>query len=103
MLRRLFLSCLLLIAAISAGGLWFADSETGLQLIAHWLTQSSAGRLQLNQPSGRLSGPLDIEQIVWDSPELKLSINKLHLDWRPSALVHGKVLISELVAESAVS
>lgn len=100
MLRRLFLSCLLLIAAISAGGLWFADSETGLQLIAHWLTQSSAGRLQLNQPSGRLSGPLDIEQIVWDSPELKLSINKLHLDWRPSALVHGKVLISELVAES---
>ena len=100
MLRRLFLSCLLLIATAIAGGVWFAGSESGLQSIAHWVSQSSAGRLQLSPPRGRLIGPLDIEQIAWDSPELKLSINKLHLDWTPSALLHGKVLISDLAAES---
>jgi translocation and assembly module TamB len=100
MLRRLFLSSLLLIAAITASIFWFAHSERGLQLIAQWASQTAAGNLQLGNISGTLTGPLAIEKIVWDSPDLKLTINKLHLDWRPGALLQNKVQISELTAES---
>lgn len=100
MLRRLFLSSLLLITAITAGVLSLTHSESGLQLIANWASQSTAGRLQLGNLSGTLAGPLAIEKIVWDSPDLKLTIHKLHLDWRPGALLQNKVQISELTAAS---
>lgn len=94
------LSSLALLAASATAGFWLSNSESGLQTVAELAMQASAGRLQITQSSGRLSGPLAIAHLRWASPGLKIAIDGLRLDWQPGSLLHGKLTISELSADN---
>ncbi|MDD2744153.1 MAG: translocation/assembly module TamB domain-containing protein, partial [Rhodocyclaceae bacterium] len=96
MRRQLALAGLTLISALAGGGYWLSQTESGWQRLAGFAAQASAGRLQIGASHGSLSGPLHIEKLSWESPELKLQIIDLQLDWRPSALFSGQLAINTL-------
>ena len=93
MLRRLlFLAC---IAIIGTAG-WLTTSESGLQTVARLAESASGQQLQLEQASGRLSGPLTLGRLHWQSASLEIEAMQIHLDWSPSALLRGRLQIAEL-------
>ena len=98
MRRLISLASLTLLAGLGAGGIWLSQSESGLHSLAQIASQTSGGRLVIEQTSGRLTGPLQIEHLRWESPGIKISLDGLHLDWQPGALLQGKLAISELSA-----
>ncbi len=96
MRKLISLASLTLLAGIIGGGIWLSQSESGLQNVARIASQASGGRLLIEESSGRLSGPMHIERLRWESPGVKISLDGLHLDWQPGALLQGKLAISEL-------
>ena len=49
-----------LLLATATGGIWLGFSESGLGALARLAAVASGGRLSLEQPSGRLVGPLAV-------------------------------------------
>jgi len=96
--RHLALLTTLLLGSLAGGSLWLVASESGLQAAAVLASQASGGRLHLDQVGGRLAGPLSIGELRWETPELQVSVQALHLDWSPGELLHGRLRIAELGA-----
>jgi translocation and assembly module TamB len=99
MRRVLVLSTTLLVAALVGGTAWLASSASGLQQLARLAGSASGGRLQIDQPSGRLLGPLEIATLRWQTPELQVQAERIHVDWRPATLLRGSLAIAELRIE----
>ncbi|HSG23285.1 MAG TPA: hypothetical protein VLA64_10065, partial [Azonexus sp.] len=97
MLRRaLLLTTTALIGGLIGSAFWLASTESGLQTSVQLLSQASAGRLNIEQASGRLLGPLKIETLSWETPDLQVRAEQIHLDWSPDALLHSGLQIAEL-------
>ena len=96
MRRRATLAALLLLALLAVTAAWVAHSNAALRGILGIASQASGGRLQIGKISGTLSGPLAIEQVLWQSPELRINISAIDADWQPAALLRGKLAITTL-------
>ncbi len=99
MRRFLALATLVSIALSGAGAYWAAHSEVAMRGVIQVVSEASGGRLRLGKASGSLSGPLAIEQLLWQSPTIRIKINGLQADWQPGALLQGKVNISRLLID----
>jgi translocation and assembly module TamB len=84
---RVFLASIVaLLLALGLGLAWLAGTESGLR----FLVARSLPFLPLDaQPQsvhGRLVGPLAIDRLVVDAPGVSGTIERIELDWRPTAL-----------------
>lgn len=95
-LRPALLATGALLAALAGGLLWLTASESGLRAAAALASSASGGRLQIEQASGRLLGPLRIATLHWETPDRQVRAEQLQLDWSPAALLHGELAIGEL-------
>ena len=86
----------LLIAGLSAAGVWLGYSESGLAVLTRVAGAISGGRLTIEQPGGRLAGPLSIDRIAWREPGVAVDVEGLRLDWSPAALFDRRMLIGDL-------
>lgn len=99
-MRRLFaILPFLLLGAIATGALWLGGSESGLQTVARLAGTITGDKLQIEAPSGRLLGPLNIASLRWETPELQVQAEQIRLDWLPAELFHGRLQIAELSAD----
>lgn len=96
MKRRFAIFTLLAGIAAIAGLGWLTTSESGLQTAIGLAESATGGQLQIAQASGRLLGNMDIGQLRWQSADQQIEAKQIHLDWTPSALLHGSVDIAEL-------
>jgi len=99
-LRRLLLVPATLASLLGASTLWLGYSESGLQSALNLASRASGGSLQFEEARGILAGPLQIDGLRWESPELQLTARQVRLDWSPSALLQGTLAIGELTAAS---
>ena len=93
-MRRLFL----LPALVLAVGAWLGFSENGLSALARLAGAASGDRLTVEQPSGRLVGPLGFGRLSWKEPGLGVVVDDLRIDWTPGALFEQRLAIGELAA-----
>lgn len=97
MLRRaLFLTSSVLIGSLIGGAAWLGSSERGLQTAVQLANQATAGQLQITEASGTLLGPLDIVSLRWETPDLQIQAEQIHLDWTPTRLFRSGLQITEL-------
>ena len=88
----------MLLGATAIGGIWLAFSESGLGTLARLTASASGGRLTLEQPSGRLLGPLAFARVIWSEPGTEVVIERLQIDWSPAALLERRLSIAGLAA-----
>ena len=88
-----------LLAATAIGGIWLGFSESGLGTVARLAESASSGRLSLQQPTGRLVGPLAIGSVTWNEPGTSVAIERLQLDWSSAALLKLRLSIAEISAD----
>jgi len=58
------------------------------------------GKLTADRIDGKLLGPIDIEKIYFANEDLSLSVDTLHLEWKPKRLLLGRMPISVLDADN---
>ena len=86
-----------LLAVIALGLGWLLGTESGLQTLAAHLPGLSAGTVSIGQAHGRLLGPLDLHDIRYDDGHgTRVQLRQLQLDWRPLALLRGRLHILRL-------
>jgi len=92
------LATTMLLGATAIGGIWLGFSESGLGTLTRIAASASGGRLSLEQPSGRLLGPLAFARVIWSEPGTEVVIERLQIDWSPAALLERRLSIAELAA-----
>lgn len=94
--RSFGLATTALLGTLAGGLLWLTTTESGLHAASRLAASASDGRLQITASGGSLLGSLDLASLRWTSPDLDLRAEKIHLDWSPGALLHGRLQVAEL-------
>lgn len=82
------------VIALSAGVSWLLASTSGL----HFLVATMARSVTLSEVSGTLLGPINAKTLIIIRPDLRITARDIRLDWRPAALLDGKLEITMLAA-----
>ena len=85
-----------LIAALA----WLGGSESGLRLLCAQLVQLSAGRLQIEAPSGRLLGDWHADSVLWLDAAQVVEVQQLTVSWSPRELLRGQLVLKRIEAAS---
>lgn len=92
--RTLFVTLLLFLLGIGAAIGWLLTSESAFRWVVAQVQARAAGELRFAAVSGRLMGPIAIEELSYRTETSTLSIARIHLDWRPWALLRGRLHIT---------
>ena len=96
--RRIAVGLLVALALVAALGGWLLGTESGLR--AAWRVGSGilpAG-VEVGAVGGRLAGPLVLTDVRFASPGLRADVERVELDWRPTALLRRTVAVVRLRA-----
>lgn len=85
-----------LVLVLSALGL--AATQTGLSGMARLVTWISGGSIAIEGAKGRLIGPLRIDELGVERPGLRVRLQDLAMDWKPSSLLRRRLTVSSLSA-----
>lgn len=96
--RRFLLAALAVLVALSVFGGWLLGSTSGLQWLA---TRLSGDGVALTGVSGTLlGGQMGVQTLILDNRrDLRITARDVKLDWRPVALLSGKLEIGLLQAQ----
>ncbi len=94
----LILSCVLLLSAAGVI-LALAGTANGTRLLAEQARRWSGGALEWDRVEGTLLGSLQLQGVRVRQPALSLELQAVALDWRPRALLLGRLQIERLEAE----
>ncbi|MEW6691210.1 MAG: translocation/assembly module TamB domain-containing protein [Pseudomonadota bacterium] len=93
MKRLAWLALFTLILVLGTGG-WLLGSSDGLRFIAGQL--EARGWLEAEAVAGKVFGRLELKRASLHVPGLDVALDRLVLDWRPAALLRGRLHVSEL-------
>lgn len=94
--RRLRTLLLAVAITLSAGGYWLLASTSGLRWAVSMIAPDT---VSIEGVSGTLLGPLDAKTLVIRSGDLRVTARNVRLDWRPGALLDGRLELSALAAQ----
>jgi translocation and assembly module TamB len=89
---------LIVILIVASACTWVLTSNAGLQWLVAALSHSSSAKLEYSGLHGRLIGPIQLQSLHLQSGQTTVSLRELQLDWRPSALLHGRLELIEVRA-----
>ena len=93
--RRALVGTLLLLAlGIGATIGWLLTSESAFRWVVAQVQARVAGELTFGAISGRLLGPIAIEDISYRTEASAIRIEHIDVDWRPWALLRGRLHIT---------
>ncbi len=98
-LKKVLIVLLSLLMLATGLLLSLAGTEQGTRVLAEQARRWSGGALDWELIEGRLLGPLRLQGLRLQQPELALDLQALALDWRPIALLNGRLQIERLEAE----
>ena len=75
-------------------------SESGFKTLAGLAVRMSGEALQIDAPTGRLADRLSIGRLRLSLPSMRVDVEQLSLDWRPSALLQRRLDIGRLSAHA---
>lgn len=99
-LRRLLfwlisLPVLLILVLVLAAGIAIS-TETGLRGLLALAERVAPGQLHYGQVSGRLLGPLRIDELRYEIDGFKLALTRGDFDWEPMDLLDGVLRVTQL-------
>lgn len=98
LLRTLTNVGIVLLIVLGAAGGWLVSTESGFQATARVVGRLANGALFIDQPRGRLLGPLSIATLRVKTVNFELVASDLTIEWMPAALLNGRVQIAKLRA-----
>jgi len=99
-IRRLSIAGLLLLVLLLAMSTWLLYSESALQWAYRQAAVQIPGELAAERISGRLAGPITLENIRFRGDGLEANASRLLLDWNPWSLLGAELRITRLHTEA---
>ncbi len=99
LLAGLASTLLLTVLALSVVTGYLLHSEQGTRWLFELARDFAPGELRADSLRGRLTGPLEIDGLVYRDGELSLTVGRLLLDWRPGELLGGRLHLLALELE----
>lgn len=99
--RRVLLAALAAVVALPvllAG--WLLGTESGARFAFAQASRVAGIALVAEGVSGRLGGALAVERLRVETPDLRLDLSALELAWRPLRLIHGRLHVDRLQADT---
>ena len=96
---RLPVLLLAIIISIFAGGIWLLASTSGLRWLAATVAHTSANSVSFEGVSGTLINAMGTKTLVINSGDLRITARDIQLDWRPAALLKGRLEVSALTVQ----
>jgi translocation and assembly module TamB len=90
-----------LVLLLVFGG-WLIGTESGARAALSRVSWLAPGPLVVEGIHGRIAGPLQIDRLSLDTAGQKVTLEKLHLDWRARELLSGQLHIQSLRIERLV-
>ncbi|HRD49357.1 MAG TPA: translocation/assembly module TamB domain-containing protein [Candidatus Contendobacter sp.] len=84
----------LLLTLLAAG--FAISTETGLRGLLALAERAAPGQLSVGAVSGRLLGPLRVENLRYQDGPLQLALADAEIDWQPNDLLSGKLNVTRL-------
>lgn len=85
-----------LLVTVMMTAIFFVATETGLRLLWPWLARALPGEVTVKSVEGKLIGPVSLQGLHYHQDGTSLTIERLDADWRPGALLLGKLRILRL-------
>ncbi|MCC6069509.1 translocation/assembly module TamB domain-containing protein [Massilia sp. GCM10020059] len=79
-----------------AGAYWYLGRETTLQMLAQRVASASGGSIVITGVRGSLYGAMQMDSLVYRSPEQLITAKKLDIDWSPWQYLSSGIAISKL-------
>ncbi|WP_029134067.1 translocation/assembly module TamB domain-containing protein [Sedimenticola selenatireducens] len=95
MKRPLLTIILLTLVGALGSGAWLLGTEQGSQQLLRWVLGE---KLRIGTFRGSLLAGVDLEALEYRDEQQHLTIQTLHLDWKPAALISGLLHIQRLQA-----
>ncbi len=75
---------------------WALATEAGLRALFRLASSATAGSVQVGEVRGRLIGPMEIDELRFDAPDLKIELRELVLDWQITSVLSGPLILERL-------
>lgn len=82
--------------ALSLGMSFLLNADRGAQFVFRSIETLSKGTVQTAGVKGSLRGPLHLDRLSIDLKNQKITLEDIRLDWRPAALLGGKLHVTSL-------
>ncbi|PHQ80556.1 MAG: hypothetical protein COB66_04490 [Coxiella sp. (in: Bacteria)] len=92
-LYRTILALIILIMLV----FFFSLTPVGFKSIGYMAVKFIPGHIHYQKLTGSLSGPIQIDNLSYTHNGELITVKSLHLDWTPSALLHNKLKIHNLI------
>jgi len=94
---RLALGALTLAAiALLATLAWLGGTANGARTALSALASASGGSVRIGTVTGRLAGPLQLQQLTVQTAGMQAELQDIQLDWEPQALLQGRLHVTAL-------
>jgi len=90
---------LLIVIAVSFVFIWIANTNAGARFVINRMTRYVPGDIRLDEIKGTLAGDLKLEGFKMRSTDLEISVNHIHVRWKPLSLFGGWLHIGQLHLE----
>lgn len=77
----------ILLGVVLLAAAWLATREETLQWVARQLAEQTAGMVVLEDVRGSLLGPISIAKARYEDPDLRITAERVELQWEPVALI----------------
>ncbi|MBA4743120.1 MAG: hypothetical protein H2060_10505, partial [Azoarcus sp.] len=94
------LAAIVLVPLLLAG--WLLATESGARAALELARRTTGITIEADGLRGRLIGPLAVERLKVEMPDLRVELDTLALEWRPMSLLDGRLDIDVLSASSVV-
>lgn len=98
--RKWLFALLLAVMSLIAGAGWLLATTPGLQWLASVASRGSGGAINLQGSSGTLLGLMGAKTLSFTSNDTRITVRDFRLEWRPAALLEGRLEIATLSAQS---
>ena len=96
--KRISIGALVALATLAAFGAWLVGTESGLHTA--WRIGSSLvpDDVQIRAVRGRLVGPLVLDGVTFENADLRVRVERIELEWKPTALLRRTFHVDRLHA-----
>lgn len=94
--RRVALAIVLVLALVTGVVAWLVGTRSGLEAAVVLAQRATGGALQIDGAHGRVLGPLRIDALRYHTPDLRLHLEALELDWQAAPLLQRRLVVNRL-------
>lgn len=97
-MKKLLLCLVILLSLLFGAIMILVSTEAGLKGVFSGVRKVVPGRVSVTSLTGRIIGPIHIQNFRYETPDLSVTLNDFFVEWKPAKILERVLYIEELKA-----